>query len=674
MVSSIRIGGRTEAELTHCIGPMYQKADGLLAKVKSAAVYAFEYLVVTLRRLYYAVVDQRLYNDKGITNLLDETRSRLQKSEPKDSNYEEVMRVVDRLSQKLKGAPAVEMGDRVSLKEESLGTTIKQNDPKRSVLGTTRDLSKTANNVNSPQSGDSSLAAPQERQAPNKDNPKVESGAQERKIKIVTPQPPPQAPLVAPVAPVVTQPPSVTPLPPPSTPLPPPSTPFLPPSTHSPEKVSEEEKKKIDFIKNKLGPCIYNEMTTIHAQRQGAREILRSEHMPKEVAGQIAVGLASDVGLTTYVEQYRTAEDKDVGFGMCNRAAENLYQLALVSQLPKWVDQYPKLKELLEEKGGQASLESSLSQKLVVSSPPIISSSPLPIPPLPSSPVVLPPPLSFAPPSSAPVLPPRVLSPEEEFRLSEQQLSQGVHISEDIKSDVDKVFNNQAVQCSRLSSSKNSFVFVLKSYPDLIFKTSAAAVETHMTFDDALIKQRYANMVNAQTVIRNNKLDLLVIPNAVLFTVNTAKGLVSVIAEKKLDITDVRDIDDIGRESYVTEHILNQEKKLEETVRQMTVFAYKTGYGDIEWRNNPILKADVDSKGNRKLALIDLEDMSQAEKHRMDSFITSRLLKWVTEPLGKTIIATANKEGGHPEGMFEYLKVLDLWGTREKSRKVHVRN
>lgn len=192
-----------------------------------------------------------------------------------------------------------------------------------------------------------------------------------------------------------------------------------------------------------------------------------------------------------------------------------------------------------------------------------------------------------------------ILMSSEGFDISEKELQQGISISKEtilkIQTCVKKIFQEHQDGIRLYHSQERHLVFELDTAPGLLFK-----IDYYNS-----MKDRYQNMIYAQTVIRTDQLGLLVIPKAKLFTVDLGGKKYEVIAEQKVDIN--------SHESVQEEYFLDFADSLNETIRQLGFFICKTGYSDVTWANNPILNNSLDEKGDRKIALIDLEEINDPE-------------------------------------------------------------
>lgn len=230
----------------------------------------------------------------------------------------------------------------------------------------------------------------------------------------------------------------------------------------------------------------------------------------------------------------------------------------------------------------------------------------------------------------------------EGYDISEQELQQGISISEDTISKIQICMKNvlkrkEVGGLKFYNSQDNHRVFSLDTAPDLIFKMKANKNFHTIGLDDSM-KARYQTMINSQTVVRTYKLGLLVIPNAKLFTVNVEGEEHEIIAERKVDIN--------PHESAQEQYFQDYAESLNEAIRQLAIFICKTGYGDVNWRNNPVLNNSLDENGNRKIALIDLEEMDKPQVGLFGRGDGRRgLVRCVNEEQGKIVEAVAKQNG-----------------------------
>lgn len=144
----------------------------------------------------------------------------------------------------------------------------------------------------------------------------------------------------------------------------------------------------------------------------------------------------------------------------------------------------------------------------------------------------------------------------------------------------------------------DNYIFELATMPQFIFKMTRPSQNVYHYTKMSKTKMRYESMILAETVVRTHNLGLLVIPRAKYVSWAT----VDFIVEQKLDFSQT----EIKRKALFHEN----EEATREAIRQLAIFICKTGYNDVEWRNNPILIHDIEGE-NRKIALIDVEDLKQ---------------------------------------------------------------
>jgi hypothetical protein len=229
-----------------------------------------------------------------------------------------------------------------------------------------------------------------------------------------------------------------------------------------------------------------------------------------------------------------------------------------------------------------------------------------------------------------------------EYSLSEQELQHGIAISENTVTKIQACMrnildrNNEA-GVTLYDCQANHRVFSLDVSPGLIFKMKANNQVFAFGKDDSM-RARYEQMIDARTVVRTQQLGLLVIPNAKLFTVIVNDEEYEIIAERKVDINS----DQIVQEQYYQDYA----KHLDEAIRQLTIFICKTNFSDVEWRNIPILNNRFDKNGNRKIALIDIEEMSGAKIGLFGGGWGKRgLVRCVTMEQGLIVEAVARQNG-----------------------------
>lgn len=229
----------------------------------------------------------------------------------------------------------------------------------------------------------------------------------------------------------------------------------------------------------------------------------------------------------------------------------------------------------------------------------------------------------------------KLLNTADESDLSEGRISEDIYISEEtvvkIQSSMANVLKREEDGGVKLYSSQHSHrVFALDAAPDFIFKMAPGSNQS--------IRQRYQRMINAHAVCRTHKLGLLIIPKAKLFTVKVEGKDYDIIAEQKLDINP----NESAQEQYYEDYA----DSLDEAIRQLAIFICKTGYSDVERRNNPILNNSIDEHGNRKFALIDIEEIDSPEIGLFGGGWGRRgLVRCINEQQGQIVREVARKNG-----------------------------
>ena len=115
--------------------------------------------------------------------------------------------------------------------------------------------------------------------------------------------------------------------------------------------------------------------------------------------------------------------------------------------------------------------------------------------------------------------------------------------------------------------------------------------------------KRFEKMIAAKIALEVDRLSLLVIPQAKPLTLKINGSEVRYVAEKMLDIEQEPSM----QEELFEKHAFS----LTEAIKQLALFICKTGYSDVDYRNNPVLENSLDSLGRRKIALIDLEHVEK---------------------------------------------------------------
>lgn len=135
---------------------------------------------------------------------------------------------------------------------------------------------------------------------------------------------------------------------------------------------------------------------------------------------------------------------------------------------------------------------------------------------------------------------------------------------------------------------------------------------------------RYYKMLLAANACHRLGLDLLCVPNAFCFTAAAEGKSYTVLAERRFNISK-----DEGLEE---QKYLQHASKLQEHVRQLSIFICHTDFSDMTWRNAPIFE---DKDGKLKIALIDLEELSSLRDGLVGARYRRGLIGCLNEDLGR---------------------------------------
>ena len=176
------------------------------------------------------------------------------------------------------------------------------------------------------------------------------------------------------------------------------------------------------------------------------------------------------------------------------------------------------------------------------------------------------------------------------YERAEHDLEEGIEIPQEVIENIrmlmPKILNKEEDPAIERLGTNATHVFALKAAPHLVFKIGGASA-------------RWKNMIKSKAVCTFHQLDLLVIPKAKLLEVD---GFF-VLAEERINI---------HRDEDMQEQLfLELANGLDETVKQLAVFITKTGFRDVIWRNIPLVDAEPEFTGSRRLALIDFEEMNE---------------------------------------------------------------
>lgn len=216
---------------------------------------------------------------------------------------------------------------------------------------------------------------------------------------------------------------------------------------------------------------------------------------------------------------------------------------------------------------------------------------------------------------------------------AKQKLEEGIDISqatiEKIQMLMPKIQGRQDDVEITWHARSNNLVFSLTTVPNLIFKMAPAG---GVLSAEQISEQRFANMIKAKEVCLTHQLSLLVIPHAKKFNV---AGM-TLIAEERVNI---------NQNESAQEH-LYQLSGLNETARQQATFIAKTDFSDMEWRNMPVIDAAPEFQGNRRVALVDLEEMDGAVTGIFGGFRRRGLVRCLhSEAQIDIVLAEAQRQG-----------------------------
>ena len=171
---------------------------------------------------------------------------------------------------------------------------------------------------------------------------------------------------------------------------------------------------------------------------------------------------------------------------------------------------------------------------------------------------------------------------------------------------IEKILKTEECNEIKLLSNAGN-ILKLNKYAHLVFKF--AKFGNSPSTNNESINSRFKNMIKAKKVCLINNLDLLIVPQAIKTTL-CSKDFPCIIEEA----FDFPNNESANEKDYET-----HSKSLNETMRQLAVFVAKTGFNDVTWRNVPIVNEREDFLGPRRVALIDLEHMIDAESGFMGS-------------------------------------------------------
>lgn len=133
-------------------------------------------------------------------------------------------------------------------------------------------------------------------------------------------------------------------------------------------------------------------------------------------------------------------------------------------------------------------------------------------------------------------------------------------------------------------------IFSLQDHPGLIFKINLDQMSHHP------ISDRYDKMLDAETTCRLFALHHLKVPACHMISLNYEMQKLDILIEEKLDFKS-----DILEQKKL---FARPNQSTQDALAQLAFFICKTGYSDVEYRNNPILHTPYD---DCIIGLIDLE-------------------------------------------------------------------
>lgn len=175
-------------------------------------------------------------------------------------------------------------------------------------------------------------------------------------------------------------------------------------------------------------------------------------------------------------------------------------------------------------------------------------------------------------------------------------------------------------------------VFSLVEYPLWIFKINLNPNPSYS------IKNRYEQILEAETIIRTYNYKHLKIPRCQLINLEFQNSKYDVLIEEKLEFDDSL--------KFQKQAFTSSDPQTQEALCELAVFICKSGYSDLAYRNNPILKT---SSERCQIGLIDLEHFESSPWGLCgtDQYNLNRkgLLSLCNTQMQKRIYEIAKKEG-----------------------------
>ncbi|WP_068468051.1 hypothetical protein [Candidatus Protochlamydia phocaeensis] len=207
------------------------------------------------------------------------------------------------------------------------------------------------------------------------------------------------------------------------------------------------------------------------------------------------------------------------------------------------------------------------------------------------------------------------------FEEAQQALEKGVEISSEglarmmaLMPDIASKKENE--QLKFISRGQFFSVFTIPEEPDLVFKI--ANCTTHYLSEDIPssggseeTEKRFKNTVRGKQVILKYGLNLLRLPPAKMFTIESHGYAYNIIAEKRLAFQ---------REHFEQEDLYYKHAdRLKPLAKQLARFVFETGDDDVRFNNYPLLESDGGEKDQPLYCGV--IDMEWAGKEPLDGFI-----------------------------------------------------
>lgn len=191
--------------------------------------------------------------------------------------------------------------------------------------------------------------------------------------------------------------------------------------------------------------------------------------------------------------------------------------------------------------------------------------------------------------------------PEQKVLLSPQEgiAQEPIVISKEIEDRIRSFI--QGICKERSPWWENLVMFSLEGIdPPLTFRLKKDADFNYLPYDNSM-KAHYDNINRAKEIIAKEKLHLLVVPAAHLFSLSVGDQNYEILAQRQLDV--------VHSEGVQKSFFKVYGKSLEEAVRQLACFTCKAGYQGTHdmAAKTPVLHDSLDTEGNRRIAILGLE-------------------------------------------------------------------